>query len=241
VWSTGLGLTLGVPLINIIQLYTSFDKGAWPPSICDASPNVNPCDSLFTRSPSATLHISHVPDLGAYVVALGGPQEVNWRLLIWDPLTLLQIEQEGWDYKQNSLIVNLIKKGVTFQILNPQKLEGAKFYNHLGPIVRPTGRAPEYIDYLAYRQELGNFFACYLHTYAATLSASGILWRIAVDVLPLPDESNITCQFHPAGCISLLVNGVKYWTPKLTVQEEEVVVAIIQLHHVTVGIFVSVI
>jgi hypothetical protein len=226
VWSTGLGLTLGAPSTSIVQLYNSFGEGAWPPNICDASPNVDPRDSLLIRSPGATLRISGVPDLGAYVVTLGGPREVDWRLLIQDPLTLLQIEREGWDRDQDTLVVNLIKKGIPFQILNPQKLEGAEFYDHLGPIVHPTGRAPEYVDYLAYRQELGDFFARYPHAYAAALSAGGILWRIAVDVLPMPDESDITRQFHPAGCISLLVNGVKYWTPKLTVQEEEVVVGI---------------
>jgi hypothetical protein len=163
---------------------------------------------------------------GGYLLSGDDGRSRGWKLLIQDPLTLLQIEREVWDSDPDALIINLVKKGLPFKVLNTDVLQGATFYDHRGPVVHPTGKPPGKIDYLAYRQELGDFFARYPHAYAAALCAGGILWRIAMDVLPLPRESDVTRQFNPYGCVSQTIGGSRYWTPKLTVCEEEVIVGV---------------
>ncbi|KAF9790312.1 hypothetical protein BJ322DRAFT_1017056 [Thelephora terrestris] len=70
------------------------------------------------------------------------------------------------------------------------------------------------------------FFQAYPHTYAAALSAGGVLWKIAMDVLPPPQESDITRLFHLEACSEALVNGVHYWTPDLTEAQEDVVIGV---------------
>lgn len=225
-WSTKLGIVKNTPSVSFVELYDCVTEGAWPPSICDLSPGLAHTDSFPNRSPNAALCLRPVINPQGYIVTAEPGRNVDWKLLIQDPLTLLQIEREGWDCDPGGLVVNLIKKGVPFQILNPQNLEGAQFYDHPGPVIHPVGKKPRHVDYLAYRQELGDFFAQYPHAYAAALSAGGILWRIAMDVLPLPDEFDITRQFHPNGCVSLTVDGNRYWSPKLTQLEEEVIVGV---------------
>jgi len=223
-WSNRLGIKSNVPPTSVVELHDCVIKGAWPPSICDLSPGLIRNGLFPTRSPDAALRVSSLQE--GYLVTVGPARHVSWKLIIQDPLSLLQIEREGWDCDPYDLILNLIKKGVPFQILHPQKLEGAQLYNHPGPALHPTGKAPTRLDYLAYRQELASFFTQYPHAYAAALSAGGIMWRIAMDVLPLPRESDITRQFHPNGCVSLTVDGDRYWTPRLTSREEEVIVGV---------------
>jgi hypothetical protein len=58
------------------------------------------------------------------------------------------------------------------------------------------------------------------------LCAGGILWRIAVDTLPLPSEDDIVGLFHPTTCVSRLIEGVKHWTPRLTDKEEQILVGV---------------
>ena len=225
-WPTRLGIERGVPSTSAVKLHDSVVNGDWPPSICDLSPGLTHGDSFPTQSPDAVLRITPVLIPKGYLVSFGSARDVSWRVFIWDSLTLLQIEREGWDRDPHAFIINMIKKGVPFQILNPQNLEGARFYDHPGPTVHVAGKQPQHVDYLAYRQELTDFFARYPHAYAAALSGGGILWRIAMDVLPIPDEFDVTRRFHPYGCISQTIHGIKYWTPKLTLQEEEVIVGV---------------
>jgi len=223
-WSTRVGIT-GAPPHNIVELHDHINGGHWPPGICDLSPDLIGSGPFSVRPPDTPLHISHVSDPEGYLVEATHGRNA-WKLLIQDPLTILQIVREGWESDPSTLIVNLIKKGIPFQILNPVKLEGSQFYGHSGPVVHPAGREPQHVDYLAYRQELAEFFAHYPHAYAASLSAGGILWRVAMDVLPMPHESDITRPFHPNGCISRTVGGEKYWIPKLTQLEEDVIVGV---------------
>ena len=82
------------------------------------------------------------------------------------------------------------------------------------------------MDYIAYRKELVDFFTHYPHAYAAALSAGGILWRIAMDVLPLPIEQDIVQAFHPNACFSRIIGGQRYWAPHLTELEEYVIVGV---------------
>ena len=224
-WSMRLGMK-GPPPTSIVELYSCFIQGSWPPGMCDLSPDLNDSSQPFNRSPNPVLHVSRISSPESHLITVACERDVRWKLLIRDPLTLLQIEREGWDGDPHTLIINLIKKGIPFQVLNPGRLEDAQFYDHPGPVVHPVGRDPQYVDYLAYRQELGAFFAHYPHAYAAALSAGGILWRIAMDVLPLPHESDITRRFHPNGCVSLTINGEKYWSPRLTLLEENLIAGV---------------
>ena len=224
-WSTRLGLT-GAPPHSLVELHDHVIKGSWPPGICDLSSDLISTSPFSVRPPPDTpLRVNRVENPGSYLIEIAHSRTA-WKLSIQDPLTILQIVREHWESNPSALIINLIKKGIPFHILNPAKLEGAQFHDHSGPVVHPTCREPQYIDYLAYRQELAEFFAHYPHAYAASLSAGGILWRVAMDVLPMPHESDITRLFHPNGCISRTVGGEKYWTPKLTQLEEDVVVGV---------------
>ena len=212
IWSLRLGCKASPPTVGMVNLYKSVvDNGAWPL-------NVN------AHLPGLALHVSSVE--GGYLISGNDGQFRDWRLLVEDPLTLLQIAREGWDRDPDTLILNLIKKGLPFRVLNACILQGAEFYNHPGPTIHPPGRSPNYIDYLAYRQELKDFFMCYPHTYTAALSAGGILWRIAMDVLPLPAERDITRAFHPDACLSRFIGEQEYWTPQLSESEEHVIVGV---------------
>lgn len=224
-WSARLGMK-GTPPTSIVELYDSLMKGSWPPGVCDLSPELGDSNPFPAQSPDTALCVDRISNAEGYLITVARRQDVRWKLLIRDPLTLLQIKREGWDCDPHALVVNLIEKGIPFQVLNPGKLEGTQFYDHPGPVVHQIGKEPQYVDYLAYRQELGAFFAHYPHAYAAALSAGGILWRIAMDVLPPPHESDITRRFHPNGCTSSVINGKKYWSPKLTVLEEDVIVGV---------------
>lgn len=206
---------------NLMELYESVVGGRWPTGTCDLS------EDHIQQFPApmlnGSLRVTHVALLQGYLVTPAPVWNVDWKIFIQDPLTILQIERDAFGQDPTTLVESLIKKGVPFQILNPQKLEGAQFYDHPGPVVHPVGRSPQHADYLAYRQELARFFTHYPHAYAAALCAGGILWRIAMDVLPPPDVYDITRLFHPNGCFSRLINGEKYWTPQLTVREEDVI------------------
>jgi hypothetical protein len=80
------------------------------------------------------------------------------------------------------------------------------------------------MDYLAHRLDVAQFFTLYPHAHAAALCAGGILWRIAVDALPLPAEHDLARSFHPDACEMQIVDGKSYWFPKLTEQEENEIV-----------------
>jgi hypothetical protein len=227
VWSTRLGVKENTPpSIDIVDLYSSVVKGAWPRNICDLDidPDALTTGAFPTQSPSRVLSVSSVD--GAYLLSSNDGRHRGWKLLIPDPLTVLQIEREAWDSSTDGLIVDLIRKGLPFKILNVNTLQETTPYGHPGPVTHEAGKAPGHVDYVAYREQLGGFFSDYPHAYAAALSAGGILWRIAMDALPLPHESDITRQFHPGGCASSVVGGVKYWTPMLTVREEEIIVGV---------------
>lgn len=224
IWSATVGMPTAIPSTSVVELFNSFVNKCWPPSICDLSPDLVQGSKFPVRSPDSAISV-HSSKHG-YVVTVKRDPPVDWKLLIKDPLSLLQIEREEWDSNPSSLITNLITKGVPFQILHPRNLEGALFYPHPGPTVHPTGKRPEHVDYLAYGQELADFFTHYPHAYAVALSSGGIQWRIAMDVLPEPQESDITRQFHPDVCSSLTLDGCKYWTPRLTTKEMEVVVGV---------------
>ena len=141
-------------------------------------------------------------------------------MIISDPLTVLQIKREGWA-DPHDLLNGLIKKGAPFHVLNSQKLEGSQFYGD------PGNEEPrEHPTYAAYQQHLRRYFIRYPHAYGAALSAGGILWRIAMDVLPSANRSDIIRPFHRNLCVLMIVNGREYWTPRLTRLEKDVVVGV---------------
>jgi hypothetical protein len=226
-WSTRLGLCNGLPSVTLVGLHESVVDGAWPKGVCDISPEIIgiPHVSPFPSTYSA-LRMSPVSNPKGYVITVSSGGDVGWKVFIRDPLTLLQIKREKWDSDPQGLIIGLIKKGIPFQILSTREPETGQFHHHPGPVIHPTGREPRYVDYLAYRQELVGFFAHYPHAYAAALSAGGIMWRIAMDVCPVPHQSDVTRRFHTDGCASLTIDGEVYWTPQLTVQEENVIVGV---------------
>ena len=220
-WVMILGIKKGTPSRDLVQLYESFTAGVWPELICDLSPDLAPTSHFPARSLKRAFNIAYT-SLG-YVLTL--VRDVDWRILIKDSLTILQIEREGWDSPVN-LVSELVMSGVPFQILHTHTLEDGEFYRHRGPAIHPTGKAPNHLDYLAYRQELPQFFKDHPHAYAAALSTGGILWRIAMDVCPPPEEQDLTRSFHREGCSSFAIDGISYWTPVLNTKEEDFIAGV---------------
>jgi len=218
--STSLGLTRKVLDINTVNLYTSFLENRWPDDVCDLSPDRHIIDGVFpSRSPNAALNPTAFGK--KYLLSVGHPR---CKLLVEDPITLLQIEREEWDTDPDSLVENLVKKGLPFEVLNTLVEEWVPFHDHSDSEVRPTAAPPTQGDYVAYRRKLSSFFLDYPHAYAAALCAGGILWRIAMDALPPPGGQNIVRAFHKRVCSSRTVGGEVYWTPKLTTFEEHLIV-----------------
>lgn len=204
--------------VRAVELFTSFASQEPPPSFCDLSTNYKCVGGGFpSRSSGSILSICRFQD--AYLVTINGGED--WKLLIEDPLAVLQIEREGWDLERNGLISKLVAKGLPFKLLYPSCQRGAVFYPNPGPELHPAGKAPSHGDYLAYRLDVAGLFRHSPHTYAAALCAGGISWRIALDVLPFPDEHQIARPFHPLACEKYTVDGRSYWAPKLTEAEEK--------------------
>ena len=223
-WSAMLGICC-TPPTSLVDLYNHVIAGRWPRGTCDLSPDLTHANLLPGASPGLSTRATLLSTSQGYLISISEEWNVSWKLIIWDPLTVLQIEREGW-VDPCDLINGLVKKGVPFQILNPQKLEGAQLHNHPDPVVHPGGKQPQRSAYLAYRQELQQFFIRHPHAYSAALSAGGILWRITMDVLPPPNGADVIRPFHPDRCLSLTINGKEYWTPRLTLPEKNVVVGV---------------
>lgn len=226
-WPQRLGLK-GRTLTSYIQLHDSFLQGVWPPKICDLSPDTShPGFSTRFRGPRIWIRHSTATTLQGYIITLTRHPPVNWKIFIEDPLTILQIDREGWDHDPDNLVANLVRKGLPFKILNPERLEPGSFVPHLNSFPVPHfDRQLDRADYINYQNEALRFFQAYPHAYAAALSAGGVLRRIAMDVLPSPQESDITRLFHLEACSEAVVNGVHYWTPDLTNAQEDVVIGV---------------
>jgi hypothetical protein len=218
----GLHLKLGLSKCfsdaRAVELFASLVAEIPLPAFCDLSKDyVCAKGGVPRRSPGSTLSIRRFQE--AYLITIS--DGVDWRLLIEDPLTVLQIEREGWDLERSSLISNLITKCLPFKVLYPSCQVGAAFYPNPGPEFQPVGKAPAHGDCLAHRLDVADLFKYSPHTHAAALCAGGISWRIALDLLPFPAEHQIARSFHPRVCEKYRVDGRSCWTPKLTEAEEK--------------------
>lgn len=219
-----LGLQKGPTDLSVHRLFQSLTSKEALPRDCDLSPGYHHTDGGFPRlSHRSVLDVQRTEDGYLVSVSVDGSTRL-WRLLIEDPLTVLQIEREGWDLRSDGLVSSLVRKGIPFEVLYPSCQRSATFHPHPGPIIHPDGRFPTRADYLAYRIDVGEFFQRYPHAYAAALCSGGILWRVAVDVLPFPDERQILRPFHPSACHERVIDGQRYWTPRLNEQEHEEIV-----------------
>ena len=224
-WSAVLGLCC-TPPASLVILYNWVTAGHWPFGICDLSPDLMR-NSLLTRQPhNSPIHATRLPGSQGYLISIAEGWNVGWRLIIQDPLTVLQIKREGWA-DPHDLINGLIKKGAPFRVLNSQALEGSRFYGNPDSTVGLGNEQPrEHLTYAAYQQHLRRYFIRHPHAYGAALSAGGILWRIAMDVLPSPNGSDIVRPFHQDLCVSSIMGGREYWTPRLTLLEKDIIVGV---------------
>jgi hypothetical protein len=181
-------------------------------------------DGFPSRSPNNILHI--VPFQQRYLVTINDGVPRPWKLLIKDPLTLLQMERERWHLQGDSLISNLVRKGVPFKILYPTCQDGATFYPHQGPIIHPPNKAPTHIDYMSYNLDVAHFFRHHPHAHVAALCTGGIVWRIAVEALPIPAEHNFIRPFHRNCCDHYIDGDQQYWSPSLAPEDVEVIVGV---------------
>lgn len=219
-----LGLCKGPVDLLARCLYLSVVESTPLPRECDLSGDYEPTgDGFPRRSPGCTLGIETHGT--GYLVTVNGKTTPPWKLLVEDPLTVVQIEREGWSLQADVLVSNLVRKGLPFKVLYPSCQRGA-FFKTPGPIVHPEGKYPTHADYMAYLLDVADFFKLNPYAHAAALCSGGILWRIAVDVLPLPREEEIVRPFHVQACTEHTANGQRYWTPKLTPEEEEVIVGV---------------
>lgn len=224
-WSKRLGFNIEFPDEYAVQLYSSVLENSWPPLICDLSEDIVSTPEVFPSSNSNNILSVSESSFG-YVVEVKDGETRPWKLLIKDPLSVLQLERELWCLDGNRLIINLVKKGIPFEVLHTTCHERGPFVDHPGPELHPAEKEPCLADYFAYRHDLVDFLQRYPHAHAAALCTGGILWRVVVDVLPLPSENAMVGPFHKDVCISRMVNGVKYWTPRLTDKEEHVLVGV---------------
>ena len=190
------------------------------PAEFDLSPAHEPLENEFPhQSPTSILRVRSYE--GIYLVDGVSPR---WKLLIEDPITLLQIEREGWHLPDGNLVSNLVRKGIPFRVLYPLCQDGTVFYPHTGSLVHPPGSSPTHVNYLWYRLEVADFLKLYPHAHTAALSAGGILWRIAVDVLPMPQERDLVRPFHPDCCDQVLVDGKQFYSPTLKEVDVEMII-----------------
>ena len=223
-WSAVLGICCS-PAASLVDLYNCVTRGRWPYGSCDLSLDLARANLLPGPSADYPIHSTPLPGSQGYLISVAEAWGVSWKLIVRDPLTVLQIEREGW-VCPDGLIGGMIRKGVPFRILNPVKLEGEEVCGNRGPVVYTDGNEPERVAYLVYREQLRRFFTDNPHAYSAALSAGGILWRIAMDVLPALNAEAVVRPFHPGRCTLSTIDGKEYWTPWLTPLEKDVVVGV---------------
>lgn len=220
-YSMKLGARKSQADLAVKELFNAVVKGesASLTADCDLSADhIPPEEEGFpSRSPNSVLHV--VSSGKQYIATIHDGTTRPWKLSIEDPLTLLQIEREGWHLQADSLIWNLIQKGLPFKILYPTCQENTTFYSHQGPVIHPPGKRPTHIDYLSYNLDVADFFRHYPHAHVAALCSGGIAWRIAIDVLPIR-------PFHPKCCDLRIIGDQRYWSPILTPQDVEVIVGV---------------
>ena len=93
----------------------------------------------------------------SFIITIGGKEPRPWKLLISDTLTILQLETELWCSDGNGLVINLVKKGIPFEVLYPVLHERRPFPAHPGPELHPTGKEPYLPDYFTYHHNLVDF------------------------------------------------------------------------------------
>jgi len=220
-----LGLHKGPTDTSTAALFQSVVDKQPLPHECDLSEHYEPMEPGFpARSPSSILSVSLFEK--DYLVTVTDGTPCRWKLLISDPLTLIQIEREGWHLQRDGLVLNLIRKGLPFKLLYPSRQKGTVFHPCSAPVVHPDGKFPTCTDYLAYCLDIADFFRLYPHAHVAALCAGGILWRIAIDALPLPAEHQVAREFHSRTCTRYVIANESYWTPKLTEEEEKLIVGV---------------
>ena len=220
-----VGLWKGRHDLSIVRLFNSVVDSTPLPRECDLSPAYELVDGEFPDRPPSIIPHFHAFE-GGYLITINDGAIRPWKLLIKDPLTLVQAEREGWDLQGASFVSKLVRNGLPFEILYPSSHKDTRFYPADGPVLHPDGRSPTYSDYLGYRLDVADFFKCYPHAYAAALCGGGILWRIAIDTLPPPKEHELIRPFHYETCTFRVIDGQRYWTPALTETEAHVIVGV---------------
>ena len=224
-WNKKVGLKPADPFQDVVDFYDSVLKSrAWPPT-CDLSSEAPPNPSAFPSPNPANVLALTKTDLG-YVLAIQDGVARPWKLLISDPLTVLQIEREGWCSDGGKLVRNLVLSGLPFEVLLNSCAQDGDSRRHRGPVLHPDGHYPRRADYHAYRHDLGYFLSEYPHARAAALCAGGILWRVTMDVQNFESETDIVGPFQASFCVSRVIGGERYWTPRLSAGEESVLVGV---------------
>lgn len=227
-FSKRLGLNSEPPYQCAVDLFhAAVDRreGLEPPSLpreFDFSPEHELLDDELDLPLPFPNTIKIINSREHYYISTGQP----WMIHIDDPLTILQIKREKWHLQPEGLVLNLVRKGVPFEILNPSCESGTVLTPHQGPVYHPNGQQPNMNDYLSYRLDVARLFTDYPHVHAAALCRGGILWRIAVDVLPLPTQDVLVGPFHQQACNAERINDQMYWSPTLTEMEEFVIVGV---------------
>ena len=102
-----LGLPRGPVDILMVDLFESFVNSSTLPRECDLSTD---CELLeggqFPHHFPNRISLQRFED--GYLVTVGGGTGRPWKLLIKDPITVIQIEREGWHLHCNSLVLNLV-------------------------------------------------------------------------------------------------------------------------------------
>lgn len=175
---------------------------------------------------NAPIAVGYSP-LCLHAVFPPSPTKMRWRStnqLVALPLQLVEI---GWHLKSDGPVRDLVKKGsgsesstrnvrtapCSTQIRVRLSTQQAK--------VQPTSTTLP-----ANCIQVAEFFKFNPHAHAAAPCTGGILWRIFIDVLPMPSEEDLLRPFHPQGCDLTMVDGQRYWSPRLTEEDKETIAGV---------------
>ncbi|GJJ14648.1 hypothetical protein Clacol_008914 [Clathrus columnatus] len=152
--------------------------------------------------------------------------QVEWRLFIKNPLTVLQCIREDWGPGLRDIAMQLVSIGAPFHMV---KVFGSPPHSDLLPSIswlsyRPKDYEPTMCDYMQYRTMRNTILRQDARCAAAALRAGGIVWRLAMEVL---NPAQVLDVDFESGCVQSHDN---FWEPKLTDAEENRICGIYEVY-----------
>lgn len=163
--------------------------------------------------------------------------DVDWQLMVSDPVSAVQILRQGWGPEKGSIARELLKRGIAFQTFRHRRDEQTQYHEYrewrnvgLGKWRCSMGGLA--IDFYGYVQARNNFLQ---ETYAcrAALLQGGIVWRLAMDALGLDYAvqevlSGPSQGVEQFGGIPSFIDGEELWDDALSDAETDLICGVYQ-------------